>query len=83
MSHKPNIAIFYSNLPQPLMEINSHENRGYFPFPSWLIPIPTFCLILVPFPWDYHESPIPMGILTPMHTSCILPHVHDEGNKET
>ena len=48
------------------MGINSHGNMGSFPFPSCLIPspvpIPTFYIILIPFPWDYHETHIPIGI---------------------
>jgi len=51
---------------------------GSFPFPSCFIPIsipiPTFYLILVPFPWDYHGTPIPIGIPNPMPISMASSH---------
>jgi len=42
---------------------------GVIPIPTLVDPIPTFYLILVPFPSDYHGTPIAIGIPSPMHIS--------------
>jgi len=44
---------------------------GVIPIPILVDPIPTFYLILVPFPSDYHGTPIAIGIPNPMHISTI------------
>ena len=62
MCHKPSIAIFYNNWPQPLKEINSYGNRGHSVY------------ILVDFHSHSHSHvlfsscPIPMGLPCESHS---------------
>ena len=71
------VLLYSITIPQPLMGINFHGNRGHS-FTSWLIPvlIPTFYLILVPLSLDYHGTPNAIGIPNPMHISTTKLYVH-------
>ena len=58
-----------------LYSITIYHSRWWESIPRGIgvipIPISTFYLILVPFPWDYHGTSIPIGILNPMHISTL------------